>query len=244
MSMDEKEIAVLLAVAILLLLATVIIILFFVFSRKKNSLLEEKNKELAKAQFEIREETLRNISWELHDNIGQLLTLAKINAQLAFSDPSKIESVITSLDSSLKELRALSRVINPSFIKNLSLVGAIELEVQRYNRLEFLKTNFELVGEVPKFDEGKEIILFRIVQEFFTNSIKHSKATKLNVYLVFDNREMDLTISDNGIGYLVSDVVEGIGIKSMRSRAELIGARIILNSIPSEGTKLMLKYNY
>ncbi len=240
--MDEKEVAILLAVTILLLLATTIIILFVVFSRKKNSLLAEKSRELTKAQIEIREETLRNISWELHDNIGQLMTLAKINAQMAQTDPSKIESVISTVDSGLKQLRLLSRAINPTFIKNLELVEALKLELERYNRLDFLKSSMIVNGEIYSIDKTQEAILFRIIQEFLTNSIKHSKATALNVILTYKKSELEILINDNGIGFSAENIKEGIGIQSMRNRAELIGVKFSLNSIPYKGTKLRLKY--
>jgi two-component system NarL family sensor kinase len=96
--MDEKEIAGLVSVVVLLVLVVIIIILFSVFVRRKNKLLQEQTKakeayerELAETQIEIREETLRNISWELHDNIGQLMTLAKIQVQLAKDKPENLE---------------------------------------------------------------------------------------------------------------------------------------------------------
>jgi len=242
--MDEKEVAILLAVTILLLLVTIIIILFVVFSKKKNSLIEEKRLVLAKAQMEIREETLRNISWELHDNIGQLMTLAKINAQMAQTDPSKIGSVISSVDTGLKQLRLLSKAINPTFINNLKFEEAIRLELERYNRLDFLKPSMSVDGDIYSIDEKQEIILFRIIQEFLTNSIKHSKATELNVELNYKKNELEIHINDNGIGFSKELIKEGIGIQSMRNRAELIGAKFILNSIPNEGTKLCLKYYF
>lgn len=240
--MDEKEVAVLLAVTILLLLVMTIITLFVVFSRKKNNLLNEKQRELTKAQIEIREETLRNISWELHDNIGQLMTLAKINAQMAQSDPSKIESVISTVDSGLKQLRLLSRAINPTFIKNLGLVESIQLELERYNRLDFLKSEMTVKGDVCAIDKELETILFRIIQEFFTNSIKHSKANELNVELNYKENELEMFINDDGIGFSSDTIKEGIGIQSMRNRAELIGVEFSLNSMPNEGTRLRMKY--
>ncbi len=92
--MDEKEIILIAAIAIPISLVIIVIVLFSVFSRRKNRLLLEQERakktferELAESQIEIREETLRNISWELHDNIGQLMTLAKIQAQMAQDKP-------------------------------------------------------------------------------------------------------------------------------------------------------------
>ncbi|MGB0880303.1 MAG: histidine kinase, partial [Polaribacter sp.] len=97
-------------------------------------------KEIAETQIEIREETLRNISWELHDNIGQLLTLAKI--QLQNATPNNIKEVSKTITKGLHEVRSLSKLINPEAIKKINLKKAIQLEVDRFNRLQFIKSTF------------------------------------------------------------------------------------------------------
>jgi len=105
-------------------------------------------REIAETQIEIREETLRNISWELHDNIGQLLTLAKIQLQNATKDT--IKEVTDTISMSLKEVRSLSKLINPEAIKNIKLKEAIQLEVDRFNRLNFIKSSLEVIGKEKK----------------------------------------------------------------------------------------------
>ena len=102
--------------------------------------------EIAESQLEIREQTLRNISWELHDNIGQLMTLAKIQAQNAKDNPKKIEEAANIIGSALQELRALSKSINPESLKSRNLVDALQHETDRLNRLNFLKAEINLTG--------------------------------------------------------------------------------------------------
>src|SRR5690606_7078646 len=109
--MDEKEIIIIAAIAIPIVLVIIVIVLFSVFARRKNRLLQEQeaakkafDRELAESQIEIREETLRNISWELHDNIGQLLTLAKIQAQLSLEKPEMIKEVSQTIGTGIDEL--------------------------------------------------------------------------------------------------------------------------------------------
>ena len=103
-----------------------IVLLFGVFQKRKNLLLQQQEetkkrfeREIAETQIEIREETLRNISWELHDNIGQLLTLAKIQLQSASVD--NFNDVSETITKGLTEVRALSKLINPEAIKNINL---------------------------------------------------------------------------------------------------------------------------
>jgi len=245
--MESGELTVFIAVLILLSLVLIIITLFIVFIKRKNQLLVEKEKiesELVNAQIEIREATLRNISWELHDNIGQLMTLAKINAQLVDEEPEKIHEVTETISKALSELRSLSKSINPEYIKSLSLVEAIGLEIERFNRLDHIKSTLKIEGEPVLLDEKKEIIVFRILQEFFTNTIKHSRGSTLEVLLQYDEDKMLIEAKDNGVGFDVEQYKEGLGIQNMKNRARVIDARLEVSSKINEGTQLKLEYNY
>ncbi len=149
---QESDKILIISTLIIILVNVFVVVLFSVFQRRKNKLLEEKKAaqkkfegEIAETQIEIREETLRNISWELHDNIGQSLTLAKI--QLQNSSPDNIKEVSEIITKSLNELRALSKLINPEFIKNIKLKDAVQLEIDRFNRMNFINSTLEVVGE-------------------------------------------------------------------------------------------------
>ena len=247
--MDEKEIAGLISVLILLVLVVVIIVLFTIFVKRKNKLLEEQaktrenfEKELAESQIEIREEILRNISWELHDNIGQLMTLAKIQVQSAQDDSKNIEEAAETIGTALNELRTLSKVISPEALKSLTLPQAVEMEIARFNRLKFITSTFEVEGIPKKLDSKKEIILFRILQEFFTNTIKHSKASNLKVVFHYSGNRLQIFAEDDGIGFSDSSDFSGIGIKNMKSRAQLIHAKLDISSTQNQGTSLRLEY--
>lgn len=226
------------------------ILLFSIFQGRKNKLLQEQKDsqkrfeaEIAETQIEIREETLRNISWELHDNIGQLLTLAKI--QLQNTTPENIGEVSETITKSLNELRSLSKLINPEAIKEIQLKEAIQLEIDRFNRLNFIESELKIVGEEQKINEKSSIIIFRILQEFFSNTIKHSKASKLSVELQYRKGELQITAEDDGIGFVKEETHhKGIGLKNIENRAKLIGANIAFQSIPEQGTSLVINYYF
>ncbi|WP_366943677.1 ATP-binding protein [uncultured Polaribacter sp.] len=207
---------------------------------------QEENKkrferEIAETQIEIREETLRNISWELHDNIGQLLTLAKIQLQNATANT--IEEVSETISKGLTEVRALSKLINPEAIKNINLKEAIQLEIDRFNRLNFIKSTLSITGEEQKINEKSTIIIFRILQEFFANTIKHSKASHLNVFLHFSEQQLEITAKDDGVGFLTSEnISNGIGLENIKNRAKLIGATAVFQSEKNKGTSLKIVY--
>lgn len=246
--MQENGKFVLVVSTILILIIVVsLIILFTVFQKKKNSLVEKQleeqkrfEKEIAETQIEIREETLRNISWELHDNIGQLLTLAKIQLQNATQE--NIQEVSETITKGLKEVRALSKLINPEAIKNIDLQEALQLEIDRFNRLNFIKSELKIIGNQQKIDEKSSIIIFRILQEFFSNTIKHSKASALNVFLEYQDSMLQITASDNGIGFSSEEKKEGIGLINMKTRAKLINAEIGFHSIKDTGTSIEIRY--
>jgi len=232
-------------------LALTVIILFILFLRRKNALLLEQTKaketyerELSETQIEIREETLRNISWELHDNIGQLMTLAKIQVQMVPDKSESLEEASETIGKAIKELRVLSKLINPEALKNLSLEEALELEIERFNRLQFIEASLTVDGTPKALNPKEEVIIFRILQEFFSNTIKHSKASTLCVGIDYMDGNLTITADDNGIGFDENLDFAGIGIKNMKNRAHLINADLQIESEKSRGTMLRLQYDF
>ena len=233
---------------IITLIVVFLVVLFTIFQRRKNQLLTEKaeekerfEKEIAETQIEIREETLRNISWELHDNIGQLLTLAKI--QLQNASPENLNDISETITKSLNEIRSLSKLINPEFIKNVKLKEALELEIERFNRLQFIEASLTVTGKEQEIDQKHGIIMFRILQEFFSNTIKHARGSKLEVFLNFKEDVLEITAQDNGVGFNIDEVnKKGIGLQNIKTRVKLINAEANLKSIPNKGTTLNIYY--
>lgn len=233
---------------IMVLVPISMVILFLVFNKRKNKLLREQTEakrrfenEIAETQVEIREETLRNISWELHDNIGQLITLAKVYLQNSDNDPGKINESMEIIGNALNEVRALSRSINPESVRNMGLIEAINNEMERFKRMNFIKTDFQIKGEPLQIPNKEEIIVFRIIQEFFSNTIKHSRATEMDIEFLYDKDTLYISCRDNGIGFNHEKEFEGIGLKNMKNRAKLINAKLEIASKAGKGTELYIK---
>lgn len=234
----------------LVALCFIVVFLFVIFQKKKNTLLlkqveaqQQFEQEIAESQVEIREQTLRNISWELHDNIGQLLTLAKIQLQSVKENPENIAEVNQNLTNVLNEVRSLSKIINPDYISNIKLEEALKLEINRFNRLNYINADLKIEGTPFDIDSKAEIIIFRILQEFFSNTIKHSKATLLEVNIKYTDSKVFIFAKDNGKGYNVEETnYNGIGLINMKKRAHLINARIELSSQIDSGTQITIVY--
>lgn len=252
--MDQKDIQSLIVISstILITFTIVLVSLFVVFQRRKASLITKNlederkfNEELNRMQIEVKEQTLRNISWELHDNIGQLLTLAKIQLQNVENEDKTVEQVGETITKSIQELRSLSRLINPEVSKKLDLYDSVNEEIERLNRLNFIEATCALEGSRFVISYDKQIIFFRIIQEFITNTIKHAKATKLDIAFNYTCDTLTIKARDNGIGFDMDadSYMVGQGLENMKNRAKLIGAEVKLNSVLGDETSLQLTYS-
>lgn len=252
----EREV-IFIATLTLVIMVAMIIVLFAIFQSKKNKYIlnqleieKKMEREIAKSHMEIQEQGLKNIGWELHDNIGQLLAIARMQLNmLAPTIPEKYRQGVSQIDGligdSLQEIRSLSKTLNPDVIANIGLVKSIECELERFNKLKFLEANLTVTAEEVKLDEKDEIIIFRILQEFFSNVIKHSKASRLDVFLEYLPKQLKISARDNGIGFApAQSQTNGSGLINMKSRAHLIGASYSLEALPDAGVHLQLSYNY
>jgi len=247
---DLKYIIALIAIVLTLIIGS-LVTLFVVFQRRKTNLLLEKEEEkqnytkaVDNLKVEVREQTLRNISWELHDNIGQLLTLSKVQLQSLECDPVITTQVGKTITKALDELRALSKLINPDYTQNIKLHEAINNEIERFNRMNFLKATFTTKGKLKAITPDVELIIFRILQEFFTNTIKHAKATKLDVIMEYKSDSIEISAKDNGVGFdKDEDNNNGIGLSNINERAKLIDLQVDLKTTPYEGTSINIVCN-
>ncbi len=236
------------------LVLSIIIILFYVFQKKKISfLLNEREQErkfekiLIESQIEIKENTLKGIAWELHDNVGQLLSLARLELNILLAQNNekndKIEEISGIIGKSLQEIRAFSKTLNQDVVQSIGIENALQIEVDRLNRLKFIECQLNVDGETKKISTKDEIILFRIVQEFINNTIKHSKATQLDIQLAYLDDKLTIKLKDNGVGFDKEKIKKGSGLINMKSRAELIKAHFNFTSDTS-GTQVKLTYPF
>jgi two-component system, NarL family, sensor kinase len=232
-------------------LSLVVILLFTIFQNKKNYLIIQQaeatknfEREVKELQIEIREQTLRNISWELHDNIGQLITLAKIQAQNLQTESAEKKEISDTLGKALSSVRALSKVINPDVIESMTLPEAVQLEAERMNRMGNIEAEFIITGEQQKLDSKTEIVLFRIIQEFISNTLKHAKATKISIELNYNADYLEIIAKDNGKGFnQTNETNQGIGLINMKKRAGMIHSELSLNSQEGIGTTMTIIHN-
>lgn len=251
---ENLDILIISFVIILLALSTLIGVLMHIFNRKRLELLlkmreaEHKNAQMiSDARRETQEQMLKNLSWELHDNIGQLLSVSKIQLSMMHlpDEPQQkklLEDTIVLLGEVLDEVRNLSRSLNPNSILFVGVIKATELEISRLNRLKFLRASMKVEGKEFEIDKDHQLIIYRIIQEIITNVIKHAKATTFEIKFIFDNEFLNLICTDNGVGKDVSLPFEGLGIKNIKERCVFIGAEITFESIINNGVTIKMRY--
>ncbi|MEN3322176.1 histidine kinase [Mariniflexile soesokkakense] len=242
-------------IAVLLIVTSLVIIFFVVFLKRKNKLLFDKIKqqqafeaEITQAQTETQEQTLKNIGWELHDNIGQLLSFANmqlsiLKMQVTDDVKEKFKDTSDALKESLAEVRALSKTLNNEVVLNVGFEKAIINELNRLKKMKFNSAELKKIGESIEFKNRKhEIILFRILQEFLSNSVKHSEAKNINIILNYQTNKLVITAKDDGKGFNLGETEKGSGLINMKSRAVLINAKLEMTSKKDEGIQLILNY--
>ncbi|WP_246124378.1 MULTISPECIES: sensor histidine kinase [Bizionia] len=244
-------------IGVLFTVCALIIIFFIVFQKRKNKLLLEKiereqafQEEISITQIEIQEQTLKNIGQELHDNVGQILSVANMNMSiLAMQVPAELKGSFSdtknAVKDSLSELRALSKTLNSDVISNRGFQESITGEINRLNKLKLVNATIEIVGDPMLFTEGKQsIILFRILQECISNTVKYAQATVFKVVLNYTEEALLISAEDNGKGFDMASAEKGSGLINMKNRAELINSEFKLTSSEGNGMQLQLEYPY
>lgn len=203
---------------------------------------------LLQTQIEIQTQTLQTISQEIHDNVGQVLSLAKLNLN-TFEDTenefnkARIRDTKQLVSKAITDLRDLSRSLYGNKVAELGLPEAISNELQILQNSGQFKTELTVTGEPYKLEPQKEMVIFRILQESLNNAIKHSKAQLIKVLLEYDPGSFRLTVNDDGVGFDASafpGTEAGMGLKSMQSRATLVGGAFSVISSAKKGTSVTI----
>jgi two-component system NarL family sensor kinase len=245
---------------VIFLIGPVFIFLYiFTYYKKRRRHLEEKSEmkahfetELLKTQMEVREQTMEPIGADLHDNIGQLLSLVALTLnsiepdQMSAPVLSKIDSAVGVTMNAIEQMRLLGKLLQGEQLISWGLKEAISQEINYLMKLGVYEIKMEIQPELPTMnDADRELIIFRMFQESINNIIKHARTRIICIRHYLRDRCMILEIEDFGKGFDTSKIeITGIGLSSIRKRAEIIGAVIEINSIQNTGTKVIIKIPY
>lgn len=201
---------------------------------------------LLQSQLEIQEQTFQNISREIHDNIGQKLTLAKLHLNTLIYNiedetAARVNDSINIIGEAITDLSDISRSMNSEVLLNNGLIKALEFETAQFLKSGRYKICFSVTGEPVFLDANTELVLFRITQEALANIIKHADASAIDIRLHYDNTFVTMAINDNGKGFRTDENYFGTGLSNMKKRANAIKANLQISSTPNECTQIKIE---
>ena len=233
----------------------VVMIAYILFAYQKRHLQFKKGLEeiklvheniLLDSKIQVQEHTFQQISSDIHDNIGQKLSLAKLqlnrlDLEHGLNNKEMISNVIQIITESLNDLRDLSRSLSTDLIKSNGFIKAMENEIVQLKKTGHYNLKMLIVGDAVFFDVEKEVVLFRIAQEVLTNIIKHAEATNIDIELHFFDEYLNLCLSDNGKGFDLNKVNDSNGLLNIKRRAVTLGGDAVFKSTIGQGTIVKIK---
>ncbi len=250
--MNEKSIDIVFAIVagsiLLFMFCTFIFSFLLLYQRKKKQLQTEFSQTLLQSQLEIQEQTLQQVSRELHDNLGISASLVKIhlttlpleNAELL---PVKVEETKDLVRQLITDIKALSVRLDGDRVGRVGLIKAIGTEIDRINKTGQFTASLTQDGSTPEIDPGKATILYRMVQEILNNAVKHSQAKNIKVNVQTSDKNLTLAISDDGCGFdwEAKRNSGGAGLFNLTNRANLIQAVLSFTSATGTGTTVTIE---
>lgn len=210
-----------------------------------------KQQQIAQAVVDVQENERAEIGKELHDNVNQLLTTAKLFLELARNDASMQESMLKrssdTIMNAINEIRKISRSLMPASLSDLGLISSINDLIDNVNLSRQLHAEFKYDKNIEKRLRAKEkLMFFRIIQEQVNNVLKHADARNLLVSISNHRRLTRLEIKDNGKGFdpQVARKKEGIGMLNIMSRAAIFNAKVEIVTAPGKGCHLVIDLPY
>jgi two-component system sensor histidine kinase UhpB len=197
------------------------------------------------------EDERQRLARELHDDTIQALIALNQRVQLAHLKvgenthlSASLQEIQSLTEQTIRGVRRLVRALRPLYLEDLGLVAALEMLARETSTTENITITFHTNGVEQRLPPETELALFRMAQEGLSNLTRHAQADRGILTLDFDTQEVCLTIEDDGVGFEVpespAEFAPGghFGLLGMHERAELVGARLEIESAPGQGTRL------
>jgi two-component system sensor histidine kinase UhpB len=207
--------------------------------------LEYERRDSARRALAAQEAERRRVAHELHDEIGQTLTALMLELdRIARYSPADLRVEIGYLKSttaeSLEDVRQIARRLRPEALDDLGLASALYSLCDRIEQTGGATVYRAIDRELPRLSPEAELVVYRIAQESMTNALRHGEAGRVAVALSQTGDGVELRVADDGCGFDLATISQFGGIRGMRERALLIGARLEIDSGRGGGTTVML----
>ena len=209
--------------------------------------LSDERRDVAQTLIATREATLREISRELHDEFGQVLTaigsmLGRASRRVPDDSPLRadLREIGEVAQGALDSVRGLSQSLHPSILEELGLESTIEWYLSTFERQSGVSVSYERIGDPVHVDDQTAIQVYRVLQEALANVARHSDSKQAQVRLRSRGRSLELEVADRGRGFRPGASRRGLGLVAMRERAALLGGTLTVESGPDGGTRVLL----
>jgi signal transduction histidine kinase len=208
----------------------------------------EKLEALSRRLVEVEEEERRSLARGLHDGIGQMLTVVKLKVEAA-RESGEIEEVrtrfaeiITTIEKTLDAVRSMALDLRPAILDDLGLEAAIRWYLERQSRGLGIRAELTAVSVEKRPPPEVELACFRVLQELWTNTLRHAAAHRFSVELCGSNEEFVMRVCDDGKGFSVDEAEDkalrgqSMGLVNIRERVAQLGGSVDIHSAPGKGT--------
>lgn len=199
--------------------------------------------QLLQSQVEVQEQTFQQIGKELHDNVGQLLSSARLLLGLTERNmktpPDTLITANETLAEAILQLRLLSKSLDKEWLEQFSFSDNLNNEITRINAGKQIRAEYNQESDIL-LEAQKQIILFRIVQEAIQNAIKHAAPSNIMVTASLCEDKHIITITDDGTGFSFQKKNTGMGLDNMKHRTRLLGGTITWHSLQNTGTSVTI----
>lgn len=220
----------------LIVLAVILLISYLIFIQT----LQKKKLENLQAMIMGEEQERKRVAKDLHDGIGVLLTSVKLrlsNFEDKVEDKKAYQNSLEQIDNACTEVRRISHNMVPASLTKLGLEEATLDLLDNVRAATNLEIKEDIRVEEGIIQEGKEVLIYRIIQEMINNCLKYAEAKSLSLILKMNSNNLSLVYQDDGKGFNKNDVKEGLGLRSISSRVDILRGKIQIISSPGEGTR-------
>jgi signal transduction histidine kinase len=229
------------------MIIAIIIVYFFVSIIRYHRRYMKLQREKIFAEITIRENERKRIAGDLHDSLGPLLSAVKLNISSVDievpADREILEKTAGYIDDIIGSMRRISHDLLPSTLERKGLLEAVREFIQQVKNKQSVDIQLYIVKEI-RVPKEKEIHIFRMVQEIVHNTIKHAQAKNLQIGFSEENGHLLCLTKDDGKGFDKAKILtgsQGLGLRSLESRCEILNGILTLESTPGSGTNYFIK---
>lgn len=256
---DNNLVTLLVSLTILFFALGVAISVFVaLYYKKRNTFLREKSilkaqyeKSILQSQLEIKEHTLNHVSQEIHDNVGQSLSVTKMQLNILEQSEAVYQPALRaakdSLGKAMKDLRDIAKGLSTDRVEHFSLVENTREELERIRNAHITDVECTANGAELPLDEERKLIVFRMIQECIQNILKHAGASHIAVTFTYNSGSLHIGIRDNGAGFNVEEAIRksrGLGLHNIIKRSAILGGQTEISSTLNTGTTVNITIPY